>query len=224
MDPQRLLGSILAGALGRRRLPRQATMALGMGAVGLAIAAWEHFSQQKAAGSSPPPLPAAAPPVPPKPPGRGEGPGSPAAPVAPPGTSQAPPPPPVLASPAASPDRGREAREAALLVRAMAAAAWADGAVDAEERAAISDRLATSGLSEEEQQFFLAELAAPPHLGELIARVDTPQLAEQFYLVSLLATRADTAAEREYLKSLATRLALDPAVTDRLHLLVGVRP
>lgn len=137
---------------------------------------------------------------------------------------QSPPPPPGLTAPTAAADPGREAREAALLVRAMAAAAWADGVVDAEEQAAIRDRLATSGLSEEEQAHFLAELAAPPRLGELISRVDTPQLAEQFYLVSLLATRADTAVEREYLKSLATRLALDPAITQRLHLLVGVKP
>ena len=56
-----------------------------------------------------------------------------------------------------------------------------------------------------------------------VLEVDTPQLAEQFYLVSLLATRADTAAEREYLKGLAERLALDPAAVQRLHLLVGVR-
>lgn len=108
-------------------------------------------------------------------------------------------------------------------MRAMAAAAWADGVLDAEEQAAIRDRLATSGLSEEEQAHFLAELATPPRLGELIPKVDTPQLAEQFYLVSLLATRADTAAEREYLKGLAERLALDPAAVQRLHLLVGVR-
>lgn len=210
MDPERLLGSLLSGALGRRRLPSQATLAVGMGAVGLAIAAWEHYSQQRAAARTqppavPPPLPTAIPP--------GTGGHSPAA---------VPPPLPPFAAPAAAPEPGRAAREAALLVRAMAAAAWADGVVDAEEQATIRDRLATSGLSEEEQQHFLAELAAPPRLGELLAKVDSPQLAEQFYLVSLLATRADTAAEREYLRGLATRLALDPAVTQRLHMLVGV--
>lgn len=224
MDPQRLLGSLLSGALGRRRLPSQATMAVGMGAVGLAIAAWEHFSQQKGTGASPPPMPPSVPPpLPAAPAAGGAGLGPPAPPVPQPPTSPLPPPLPGLApTTAAAPDHGRQAREAALLVRAMAAAAWADGAVDEEERAAMRDRLATSGLSEEEQAHFFAELATPPRLGELIPKVDTPQLAEQFYLVSLLATRADTAAEREYLKGLAGRLALDPATVQRLHLLVGV--
>jgi len=214
VDPQRLLGSLLSGAMGRRRLPSQTTMAVGLGAVGLAIAAWEHFSQQRTAPTSPPPLPTAAP---------GAGLGQTAQPLPRPPMPHLPPPPPPVEAPAAPADHGREAREAALLVRAMAAAAWADGVVDAEEQAAIRDRLATSGLSEEEQEHFLAELAAPPHLGELIAKVDTPQLAEHFYLVSLLATRADTAPERRYLEDLATRLALDPATVQRLHLLVGVK-
>ncbi|HPW55734.1 MAG TPA: DUF533 domain-containing protein [Thermoanaerobaculaceae bacterium] len=224
MDPQRLLGSLLSGVMGRRSLPRQTTMAVGMGALGLAIAAWEHFSQQKGAGASPPPLPPGeAPPLPTRSLAGGPQPGPPA-PLGPPSPPPLPSPPAAFTEVAASSTSyGRGAREAALLVRAMAAAAWADGVVDEEERAAIRDRLATSGLSEEEQAHFLAELATPPRLGELIPKVDSPQLAEQVYLVSLLATRADTAAEREYLKGLASRLALDPGTVQRLHLLVGVR-
>lgn len=107
-------------------------------------------------------------------------------------------------------------------MRGMAAAAWADGWVDVDERAAIADRLATSGLPEEDRAFFLRDLETPPRLDDILSQVDSPQLAEQLYLVSLLATRADTPAERTYLRNLAARMGLDAAATRRLHLLVGI--
>lgn len=217
MDPQRLLGSLLSGAM-HRRLPPQAAMTIGMGAIGLAVAAWEHFSEQRAQAAPP----AAPPPLPPPLPGT-------AAPSAPPGSRPAvslpplplehaaPPPLPAAESPAE-----QAQREAILLVRAMVVAAWADGVIDAQERTAVRDRLATSGLSTQEQEFFLGELDTPPSLETLLSQVDTPALAEQVYLVSLLATRADTAAERAFLQRLQSRLALDPQTIRRLHLLVGV--
>lgn len=208
MDPERLLGSLLSGAM-HRRLPPQAAMTIGMGAVGLAVAAWEHFSEQRAQAAQP----AAPPPLPPPLPGAGPSPLPPSPPLA------RPVPPPL---PAAESPGERAQREAILLVRAMVVAAWADGGIDTQERGAIQDRLATSGLSTEEQEFFLGELDTPPPEEALLAAVDSPALAEQVYLVSLLATRADTAAERAYLQRLQGRLALDPQTLRRLHLLVGV--
>lgn len=193
-------------------------MAVGMGAVGLAIAAWEHFSQQKSAAS---PVPSG----PPSPPPPGPAGAATAPPVFQPGAGPPPFPPPPQAD---APRRENETpeqranREAALLVRGMAAAAWADGSVDVDERAAIADRLATSGLPEEDRAFFLRDLEMPPRLDDILSQVDTPQLAEQLYLVSLLATRADTPAERTYLRNLAARTGLDTAATRRLHLLVGI--
>lgn len=217
MDPQRLLGSLLSGAM-HRRLPPQAAMTIGMGAIGLAVAAWEHFSEQRVQATPP----AAPPPLPPPLPGT-------AAPSASAGPRAAVVPPPLPAErsappslPAAESPAERAQREAILLVRAMVVAAGADGAIDPQERTAILDRLATSGLSTPEQEFVLAELDTPPSLETLLTQVDSPALAEQVYLVSLLATRADTAAERAYLQHLQSRLALDPQTVRRLHLLVGV--
>ena len=217
MDPQRLLGSLLSGAM-HRRLPPQAAMTIGMGAIGLAVAAWEHFSEQRAQAAQP----AAPPPLPPPLPGAGPSPlpSNPplARPMQPlPGEWPTPPPLSAVESPAE-----RAEREAILLVRAMVVAAWADGVIDPQERGAIQDRLATSGLSTAEQEFFRGELDTPPPEEALLTGVDSPALAEQVYLVSLLATRADTAAERAYLQRLQGRLALDPQTIRRLHLLVGV--
>lgn len=226
MDPQKILGLLLSGGTGRRRLPSQAKVAVGMGAVGLAIAAWEHFSQQqKTAGSAAPPRPPGVPhpiPAPPPVPAGATMTPPPRTPGAGPPPFPSPPPPNAPVGVNETPEQ-RANREGALLVRAMAVAAWADGEVDAAERAAVADRLATSGLPEEDRSLFLRDLETPPRLDDILSQVDTPQLAEQLYLVSLLATRADTTAERDYLRHLSARLGLDPTATQRLHMLAGIR-
>jgi uncharacterized membrane protein YebE (DUF533 family) len=194
VNAERLLGSLVMGGLGRGRgLRGDARLALGMGAVALAIAAFEHFVEQRRSGISP----------------------------APPGEGLTPPPPqqPISAPPAPSPSAGDDAL---LLVRAMIAAAAADGVVDEEERAAVLDRLARAGLTDEERTLVERELTAPPSRETVVAGVTSPELAEQVYIVSLLAIRVDNEAERSYLPALAKDLALPGETTDRLHGALGV--
>jgi uncharacterized membrane protein YebE (DUF533 family) len=206
MDAERLLGSLITGSLSRgtRGINKGA---LAIGAIGIAMAAWEHYQQQQrasAAGQGFPP--------PPPPPGTG-----PAMPSPPPGAGPAIPPPPPAAAPG-----GAAEREAMLLIRAMVAAAHADGQLDAEERARILDRVRAAGLGAEEQARLGTTLVAPPTIDELVGGVTSPDLAEQVYIVSLLAIRPDTEAERGHLAALARALALDGTAVARLHRLVGV--
>jgi uncharacterized membrane protein YebE (DUF533 family) len=117
LDAERLLGNLLGGtlsqALGGRgsRLLRTGSIGakanLGIGLLGLAIAAYEHYSQQQppvaSAGSHPPPPP--------------------------PGSGPPPPPPPSAT--------GERNADAIVLIRAMIAAAQCDGRLDDDERTRI---------------------------------------------------------------------------------------
>lgn len=194
MNPERLIASVLTGGLGRR-MPSQTKMAVGMGLLGVAIAAIEHFGKQQGAGAPP----AGGRSLPPPPP---------------PGM---PPPPPGVPEP----DPAAREREAVLLVRAMAAAAHADGALDDEERARIVTRAQQAGLSAEELEVVEQAFAAPPDAASVAARVASPAQAEQVYAASLMAVRVDSEAERAYLADLASRLRLAPETVARLHRLLG---
>ncbi len=200
-NPERLLGSMVKGAL-RRRGRSIGGAALGMGLLGVAIAAVEHVAEQKRGGTSPsagPPPPPGGMPPPPPPPAQ-------AAPAV-------PPPPP----PAAVPDSGDRAM---LLVRAMIAAAAADGHVDDDERARIVARLEDD--DDDTRLRLEREMAAPLTADEVAAACGSPERAEEVYAASLLAIRVDTDAERSYLQRLAGALSLDPTAVERLHRIFGV--
>jgi len=177
---------------------RDVKMALGMGALGVAVAAFDHFMEQRrTAGTGPGAVPGG----PPAGPGRG---------------APAPPPPPPGPAPAVP------GSDAVLLVRAMIAAAHADGELDPVERNAIVERLGKAGLSDEERRFLGAEMEAPLPLDALLAEVSSAQLAEQVYTVSLLAVRVDSEEERRYLAELAAGLALPAESVARLHAVFGL--
>jgi uncharacterized membrane protein YebE (DUF533 family) len=112
--------------------------------------------------------------------------------------------------------------EALLLVRAMITAAHVDGQLDPAERQRILDRATAAGLSPAERLALEGELAAPKSPRELFAEVRTRELAEQVYVVSLLAISVDTDAERGYLHSLPFVLGLSPADVAALHQKLGV--
>lgn len=103
------------------------------------------------------------------------------------------------------------------LVRAMIAAAKADGKIDAEEKDAIFERLKTMPLSAEEKAWVFDELSSPLDINAVTARADTPEHAAEIYAASLVAITADTAAEQAYLKALAAKLRLDPALVAEIH-------
>ncbi len=198
-DLERLLGNMLGGsALGRAASSMGSGIgsvnggigaglskgALGIGALGVAWAAFEHFQEQKAqtatssadAGIPPPP----------------------------PGSNAMPPPPPTAML--AAPENDREA-DATHLIRAMIAAANADGTIDGDERSRILERAMTAGLSPQTQQFLLAQIATPAALTEIVEQT-RDSLKRETYAASLLAISNDTDAESAYLSALAAGLGL----------------
>lgn len=101
-----------------------------------------------------------------------------------------------------------EAEFALVLVRAMVAAARADGRIDEAERAHISDRLRLAGYDGETRDFLLAELEKPVDVEALVAAAHTDAQKVELYTSSRLAIDPDTARERDYLDALAGRLRL----------------
>jgi uncharacterized membrane protein YebE (DUF533 family) len=107
------------------------------------------------------------------------------------------------------------------LVRAMIAAAKADGRIDADEKDAIFGKLESMNLSSAEKAWVFDELSSPLDINAVVARADTPAHATEIYAASLVAISADTAAERAYLDALASRLKLDPALVGEIHKAAG---
>jgi Uncharacterized protein conserved in bacteria len=120
-----------------------------------------------------------------------------------------------------APDSPAQEELGKTLVRAMIAAAKADGRIDAEEKEAIFERLKQMPLSAEEKAWVFDELSSPLDIDAVVARADTPEHAAEIYAASLVAISADTAAEQAYLQALAAKLKLDPALVAEIHRQAG---
>lgn len=117
-------------------------------------------------------------------------------------------------APVALPEQQALARS---LLRAMIAAAKADGHVDADEQAAIFAEMHKMPLSPDDRNFVLEELRKPIDIEAVARDARTPEEAASIYTASLLAIDVDNAAERGYLAMLAARLNLDDALVRHLH-------
>ena len=95
--------------------------------------------------------------------------------------------------------------------------AKADGTIDQEELNRIVDRLEKTGADAAERAQVRDELQKPLDTDELVRAVHDEETGVQVYAASLLATEADTEAEREYLRSLAAGLHLDKPVVAYVH-------
>jgi len=118
-------------------------------------------------------------------------------------------------------DASRQEELGKSLVRAMIAAAKADGRIDAGEKEAIFARLETMNLSADEKAWVFDELSTPLDINAVAARANTPEHAAEIYAASLVAITADTASERAYLDALAGKLRLDPALIAEIHKAAG---
>jgi uncharacterized membrane protein YebE (DUF533 family) len=108
-----------------------------------------------------------------------------------------------------------------LVLRAMIAAAKADGEIGEDEIQRIVGRIGANGLSEDERQFLIDELRRPLDLAALVAGVPNEAVAAEVYAASLLAIELDTPAEAAYLRDLARALRLDGDTLTRLHQITG---
>jgi uncharacterized membrane protein YebE (DUF533 family) len=207
-----LLGGGLGGGLlgGRRKKGGSKLVQLGtLAAVGaVAYKAYQAYQQNQAAGARAPVPDAAVPP--------GAAPGSGASawgtPVTPAGAPTAP-------TTAHAPTV-----DGMTLLRAMIAAAKADGQIDAAESQQIMAQVGRADLSSDEKAFLLDELAKPLNLDAVVAGVRTPQQAAEVYTASRLVIAEASAAEQAYLGLLAARLKLDPQATRELDAAVQALP
>jgi uncharacterized membrane protein YebE (DUF533 family) len=117
----------------------------------------------------------------------------------------------------APPPVSAEDREGVLMLRAMIAAAKADGHVDAAERERIADQLDAAGLGGAARDAVLAEFdrAASP---EALAReAADPMLAAQLYAAAVAGAAAVEGAERAWLDAFAKALRLDRAAAEAIE-------
>jgi uncharacterized membrane protein YebE (DUF533 family) len=128
-----------------------------------------------------------------------------------------------MSSPVKStPEESRQ--HAVLLIRAMVAAANADGLIDKAERKAIMGRLFEAGLGEEDRDFIEREIAEPPQIETLIPLIRAANLNEQAYAVSLLAIEVDTPSESDYVNYLRLQLGIDERTAEQVHRQLGIDP
>jgi uncharacterized membrane protein YebE (DUF533 family) len=104
-----------------------------------------------------------------------------------------------------------------ILVRAMIAAARADGRLDAQESQTIFQRIESLGLDPSDQALLVAEMGRPVDVDAIVNSADSPEVAAEIYLASRLAIDVDTPAEKSYLAMLAARLQLPPELVTELN-------
>ena len=104
-----------------------------------------------------------------------------------------------------------ETAEALLMLRAMIAAAKADGAIDAEERSRIAAQLDDAGLSPAARDMVLADFDKPLTPAALAKLASDPMLAAQLYAAAVVGAGEIAATERAWLDDFAKALKLDRA-------------
>ena len=213
MDESVLLNSVLRSVLGgRRKRSRGAMRYLGnsrspfggtLGSIGGSLlsnpnllltaagVAWGIFETLEQ-GNTPAAAPAAASPVS--------------------NATQTPPLPPlpVVGNPSAMSDQALQ------VVRLSISAAYADGSVSDQERAAILDQARIAGVD----RIVEHELAQPRPLAEIVAGVNDDTYRGTLYVLAFGILRGDeqpTGAERIYLAKLAHLLGLDPGTVQQLE-------
>jgi uncharacterized membrane protein YebE (DUF533 family) len=95
-----------------------------------------------------------------------------------------------------------------LMIKAMIAAAKADGHIDGEEQRAIFEQVEKMGLDTESKAFVFDALTQPVDIAALTASVRGIEQATELYLISRIAIDPDHPAERAYLQALGHRLNL----------------
>jgi uncharacterized membrane protein YebE (DUF533 family) len=129
----------------------------------------------------------------------------------------------VLPAPAGTGFEPQAASDAAALtfIRAMIAAAAADGHIDDQERAAILGGLKEAGLDGEAQEWLAKELAQPASIEALVEAAESPELATQIYAAARIAINPDNQAEKDFLAGLAGSLGLDAELVANIDAAAG---
>lgn len=95
-----------------------------------------------------------------------------------------------------------------VLLKAMIAAAKADGHVNNKERAAIKEQIEKLNLSGDVADILEEEIQKPLDVKEIAALAENDAMAAEIYLVSAVVTDKENSMEKSYLDSLAKALSL----------------
>jgi uncharacterized membrane protein YebE (DUF533 family) len=103
------------------------------------------------------------------------------------------------------------------ILKALIAAAKADGHVDDREREVIEGEFTRLGADGDVRQWLQAELSKPLDPAEVASAATTPEIAAEMYVASLIAADDQNFMERTYLDELARQLKLDDALKAKLE-------
>jgi len=106
---------------------------------------------------------------------------------------------------------------ATLYIKAMVAAAAADGRVDAAEQQKLIGALKQAGLDKEAEQFLANEFNNPATPAQLADAVTSPEEAVQVYTAARIAVEPDDAGEKVFLKQLADALGIDAKLAGHIE-------
>ena len=94
------------------------------------------------------------------------------------------------------------------ILKAMIAAAKADGHIDAEEQRKIEEELVVLQLAPEMAEFLREEMHKPLDMADVVEGVDSPQAAAELYVASRIMVGNQSPEEKAYLQRLAQALGL----------------
>lgn len=103
------------------------------------------------------------------------------------------------------------------ILKALVAAAKADGHIDARERALIEGEFKRIDEGADVQAWLHTELEKPLDPAEVASAAGTPEIASEMYLASVLVADETNFMERSYLDELARQLRLAPELRTRLE-------
>ncbi|MGO2240804.1 MAG: tellurite resistance TerB family protein [Halomonas sp.] len=103
------------------------------------------------------------------------------------------------------------------LLQAMIMAARADGHIDEQEQALITEQIDALGADQEMHNWVEQQLKAPLDAQALAREADSPQAAREMYLISVAVTDDHNPMERAWLDQLASALNLPKEMTTELE-------
>ena len=127
-----------------------------------------------------------------------------------------------LAPPSTQADQQALENMAQLVLKAMINMAKSDGQVSPDEIQRIVGKAGEAGSGAADQAWLMTELSRPLDLDAFVAEIPSQEVAAEIYAASLIASEIDTQAERDYLRQLAEKTRLHPAVVQHIHQTLGV--
>jgi uncharacterized membrane protein YebE (DUF533 family) len=103
------------------------------------------------------------------------------------------------------------------ILQAMIMAARADGHVDANERALLTQEIENLGPDDELHAWIQQQFDAPMDANALARNADSPQASREIYIVSAVMVDEQNPMERAWLDQLATALNLDAGMARELE-------